>query len=101
MRPAFLLQPGVEPFPGFVVHLPVGRGASGEVWEARGPDGAPVALKFIRCKNSTLAAKEVRSFQSLRGMYHQHLLRVFDVFLQADFLVIAMELADGSMMDLF
>jgi serine/threonine-protein kinase len=59
-----------------------------------------VALKFIRCKNSALAAKEVRSFQSLGGLYHPHLLRVYDVFLQADFLVIAMELADGSMVDL-
>jgi serine/threonine-protein kinase len=100
MAPSFYLQPGGEPFPGFVLHLPVGRGALGQVWEARGPDGSPLALKFIRCKNATIAAKEVRSFQYLRGMYHPNLLRVFDVFLQTDFVVIAMELADGSMMDL-
>ena len=100
MAQAFHLQPGVEPFPGFVLHLPLGRGACGQVWEARGPDGSPIALKFIRCKNSTIAAKEVRSFQSLGRLYHPHLLRVFDVYLQSDFLVIAMELADGSLMDL-
>jgi serine/threonine protein kinase len=97
---AFHLQPGGEPFPGFVLHLPLGRGASGEVWEARGPDGSPVALKFIKCKNTALAAKEVRTFQALSKLYHPNMLRVFDVFLQADYLVIAMELADGSLTDL-
>jgi serine/threonine protein kinase, bacterial len=97
---AFQLQPGAEPFPGFVLHLPLGRGASGEVWEARGPDGAPVALKFIKCKNTTIAAKEVRSFQALKRLYHPNLLPVFDVFLQAEYVVTAMELADGSLMDL-
>jgi serine/threonine protein kinase len=98
---AFDLKPGGEPFPGYILHLPVGRGTCGEVWEARGRDGSPIALKFVRCKNSIAAAKEVRSFQSLRGFYHPHLLRIYEVFLQADYLVIAMELADGSLMDLF
>jgi serine/threonine protein kinase, bacterial len=97
----FDIQPGQEPFPGFVLHLPIGRGGAGEVWEARGPAGEPVALKFIKCKNSTFAAKEVRSFQSLGALYHPHLIRVFEAFLQADYLVIAMELADGSLLDLF
>jgi serine/threonine protein kinase, bacterial len=100
VSPSFHLQPGGEPFPGFVLHLPLGRGGAGEVWEARGPDGSRIALKFVRCKNSTIAAKEVRSFQALRKLYHPHLLHVQEVFLQADFLVIAMELADGSLLDL-
>jgi serine/threonine protein kinase len=101
MGQQFDLQPGGEPFPGFVLHLPLGRGAAGEVWEAVGPDGQPVALKFLRCKNSKLAAKEVRSFRSLGGMFHPCLLPVYDVFIQSDYLVIAMELADGSLLDLF
>jgi serine/threonine protein kinase len=97
----FDLQPGEEPFPGFTLHLPLGRGGSGEVWEARGPDGNSVALKFVKCKNSSLATKEVRSVQALGRLYHPNMVRIYEVFLQADYLVIAMELADGSLMDLF
>jgi serine/threonine protein kinase, bacterial len=96
---AFVLQPGEEPFPGYCLHLPLGRGGCGEVWEARGPEGQPVALKFMRCKNTAAAAKEVRSIQSLQELRHPHLLRVYQVFLQAGYVVVAMELADGSLMD--
>jgi serine/threonine-protein kinase len=96
----FHLQPGQTPFPGYVLHLPLGRGACGEVWQACGPEGTTIALKFLECRNPTYAAKEVRSFQSLGSLYHPNLLRVFQVFLQPEYVVIAMELADGSLLDL-
>jgi serine/threonine-protein kinase len=96
----FDLQPGAQPFPGYVLHLPLGRGGCGEVWEAIGPDGQPVALKFMRCRNTAMATKEVRSFQALSKLRHTNLLRVYQVFLQSEYLVIAMELADGSLLDL-
>ena len=41
MAKGFHLQPGQKPFPGFVLHLPLGRGACGEVWEARRAGTAP------------------------------------------------------------
>jgi serine/threonine protein kinase len=97
----FYLQPGEQPFPGFSLHLPLGRGGAGEVWEARGPDGNAIALKFVKCKNSSLATKEVRSIQALGRLYHPNLVRIHEVFLQGEYLVIAMDLADGSLMDLF
>jgi serine/threonine-protein kinase len=96
----FNLQPGEQPFPGYCLHLPLGRGGCGEVWEARGPDGNPIALKFMRCKNTASATKEVRSLQALSRLYHPNLLRVYQVFLQSGFVVVAMELADGSLLDL-
>jgi serine/threonine-protein kinase len=95
----FYLQPGGEPFPGYCLHLPLGRGGVGEVWEAQGPNGSRLALKFMPCKST--ATKEVRSLQALSLISHPNLLRIHQVFLQAGYIVIAMELADGSLMDLF
>ncbi len=97
MSQTFQLHPGEEPFPGYWLHLPLGRGGCGEVWEARGPDGQPIALKFMRCKNT--ASKEVRSIQAMQRITHPLLLRINQVFLQAGYIVIAMELADGSLSD--
>ncbi len=99
MSLAFDLQPGMEPFPGYCLHLPLGRGGHGEVWEGRRRDGTPVAFKFMKCKNSMAATKEVRSLQALRSLDHPGLLPVYDVLLQPGYIVIAMELADGSLQD--
>ncbi|MFO0809573.1 MAG: serine/threonine-protein kinase [Gemmataceae bacterium] len=99
MSQAFVLQPGMEPFPGYTLHLPLGRGGNGEVWEAQRNDGTPVAFKFMRCRNSTAATKEVRSIQSLRKLDHPGLLPIYDVLLQPGYIVIAMELAEGTLHD--
>lgn len=98
MNPAFQLQPGEQPFPGYWLHLPVGRGGSGEVWEAQTANGA-VALKFMRGKNISTATREIRSTEAIRPLRHPNLLRVEQVFMQSDYVVIAMELADGSLLD--
>jgi serine/threonine protein kinase len=79
--------------------LPLGRGSYGEVWEAR-IAGRQIALKFMRCKNSIAAAKEIRSTEAVRKLWHPNLIHVDAVFLQSGYVVIAMELADGSLMDL-
>jgi serine/threonine-protein kinase len=96
----FELQPGVEAFPGYVLHLPLGRGGCGEVWEAVGPDGKSIALKFMTCRDSHSATKEARSIQAVRRLKHPNLIRVDQVFLQPGYVVVAMELADGSVMDM-
>jgi serine/threonine-protein kinase len=95
---AFELQPGHQPFPGYWLHLPIGRGGCGEVWEAQTADG-PIALKFMRGKNVSTATREIRSTEAIRSLRHPNLLRVDQVFMQSDYIVIAMELADGSLLD--
>jgi serine/threonine-protein kinase len=95
---SFELQPGEQPFPGFWLHLPLGRGGCGEVWEARTADG-PIALKFMRAKNTGSSTREIRSTEAIRKIRHPNLLRVEQVFVQSDYVVIAMELADGSLLD--
>jgi serine/threonine-protein kinase len=96
----FQLQPGVQAFPGYCLHLPLGRGGCGEVWEASGPDGHSMALKFMKVRDTTAATRESKSIQAIRGLRHPYLLRIEQVFLQPGYVVIAMELAEGSLMDL-
>ncbi len=98
MSQACLLQPGVQALPGYWLHLPLGRGGCGEVWEAH-TDAGPVALKFVRVKNTASATREIRSTEAIRRLRHPNLLRVEQVFLVSGYVVIAMELADGSLAD--
>jgi serine/threonine protein kinase, bacterial len=94
----FELQPGQQPFPGFWLHLPIGRGGCGEVWETQTDDG-PIALKFMRAKNTSSSTREIRSTEAIRRLRHPNLVRIHQVFSQAEYIVIGMELADGSLMD--
>jgi serine/threonine protein kinase len=50
-------------------------------------------------KNTATATREIRSTETIRRLWHPNLLRVEHVFLQADYVVIVMELADGSLLD--
>jgi serine/threonine protein kinase len=94
------LAPGLEPFPGCRLVRFLGRGGWGEVWEARQPDGKEAALKFLPCDSSLASAQEIRALQSIRQLRHPHLIRVDRIWVYGGFVVIGMELAEGSMLDL-
>ncbi len=94
------LQPGLVPYPGYRLQRFLGRGAFGEVWEADAPNGPPVALKFLMCKNSSVAAHEKHALQILESLRHPNLITIDKVWAFGDYLVFAMELADGSLLDL-
>jgi serine/threonine-protein kinase len=86
--------------PGYRLVRSRGRGAYGEVWEAEDTAGRRVALKFLPCARGQNAAEELRSIQMVRQLRHPGLVRVDRVWCAPGCLVVAMELADGSLADL-
>ena len=97
--PTLSITPDLHP--GYRLVRPRGRGAFGEVWEARTEeDDRPVALKFLPVARGQTAAHELRSIQLIRQLSHPHLTRIDRVWGAGGFLVVAMELADGSLADL-
>ncbi len=85
--------------PGYRLRRLRGRGSFGQVWEAETDGGEPVALKFLPCVGDQ-AGMEVRSLQLIRDCAHPGLVRNDKVWSAAGCLVVAMELADGSLADL-
>jgi serine/threonine protein kinase len=93
------LKAGAEPFPGYRLLHRLGRGGYAEVWAAE-HSGGQVALKFMQSRDPMIAAHEVRAIQSMKTLQHPHLLRIHQVWSVPGYIVISMELADGSLMDL-
>lgn len=91
----------VEPFPGYRLLGCLGQGGFGSVWEAATPTGRRVALKFLPCSSEMTTAQELRSLQGVRQLRHPHLIRIDQVWCHLGYIVIAMELADGSLHDLY
>jgi serine/threonine protein kinase len=89
---------GAEPIPGYRLEALLGRGGFGEVWRAQAPGGFPVALKFLAI-DAAGSERELRSLQMLQRVRDGHLLGLFGVWQLPGFFVLAMELADGTLMD--
>jgi TPR repeat protein len=92
------LEPGAEPVPGYRLARELDRGGFGEVWQAVGPQGQAVALKFLRL-GSDPNPPEDRLLRLLQATDHPHLLRLYGSWRLPGVLVIAMELADGTLLD--
>jgi serine/threonine protein kinase len=95
------LEIGMEPFPGHRLLKILGRGSFAEVWEARTADGRSVALKFLAADMERSTPSEIRALQAVRQLSHPHITRVEKVWTHLGYVVIAMELAEGSLADLF
>jgi tetratricopeptide (TPR) repeat protein len=92
------LDPGVEPIPGYCLVERLGCGGCGEVWKVLGPGDFPMAIKFIRL-GAGAAFVELRALELMKCIRHAHLLATFGAWQAQGFLMIAMELADGTLMD--
>jgi serine/threonine protein kinase len=78
----------------------VGRGGFAEVWEAQRPDGTSLALKFLPAQDNSSTSREIRSIQMVRQLQHPSLLTIEQVWCHLGYVVVAMELAEGSLLDL-
>jgi serine/threonine protein kinase len=90
---------GKELCPGYRLVRLLGRGGYGSVWEAQG-DGMTVALKFLPCDEQTSSAREIRSIQAIRQLRHANLIRIHQLWCHRGYIVIVMEQADTSVLDL-
>lgn len=95
------LKAGLEPYPGYHLSQVLGSGGYGQVWEAETQEHKKIALKFLPCTDSMVTAREIRMRQALRHLRHPHLIRIDQVWCFGGYIVLAMELADGSLLDLF
>jgi serine/threonine protein kinase len=94
------LVPGAEPYPGYRLVSPLGQGGWSEVWKARQEGAGEFALKFMPCDPGLTPSKEVRALQTLRQIKHRYLLEIRNIWSCPGYIVVVMDLCDGSLLDL-
>ncbi len=94
------LQPGMEPYPGTHLGQLLGKGGFAEVWEAQTAEGKSIALKFLPSRGDMSTSNEIRAIEQVRKLQHPNLIQVDRVFLNWGYIIVAMELAEGSLADL-
>jgi Protein kinase domain/Sulfatase-modifying factor enzyme 1 len=80
----------------------IGQGQFGEVYRARAPGGVIVAVKRVfRSISDSSTQAELDALNRLRELRHPFLLQMHNFQAYQDRLIVVMELADGSLSDLF
>lgn len=95
---ALQIQAGARPLPEYELVRKLGEGGFGQAWLALGPGGFKVALKFVKLGESA-SVTELKALEAIKDFRHAHLLAVFGVWQKDGQLIIAMELADRSLLD--
>lgn len=94
------LAKGMEPVPGHVLNHLLGRGGWGSVWKATRQDATTVALKCLPCESPAAAVQEIRALQAIRQLKHPNLIKIEQIWSIPGYVIVAMELAEGSLLDL-
>jgi serine/threonine protein kinase len=94
----FQLTPGAEPVAGYRLVERLGGGGCGEVWRADSPGGGQVALKFVAL-NSAAADVEQRALECFTAVRHPNIVTVFGSWRLPGYLLVGMDLADGTLLD--
>ena len=92
------LFPGAEVRPGYFLVSWLGSGGAGEVWQAVAPDDTPCGMKFIDLDHGA-ASREARALDFMKSLRHPNLIMIQDVFSIENYLVVAMELCQGTLKD--
>lgn len=74
---------GDEPIPGYQLVDYLGQGGFGEVWQATGPGGVQVALKFIHDLDRKKGGKELTALQLLKNIRHPNLVPLLGFWLKS------------------
>jgi serine/threonine protein kinase len=90
-------QAGDEPVPRYRLVERLGRGGYGEVWKAIGPGNFPLAIKLVPL-TAEAGPVELRALDAMREVRHPHLLSTFGAWQKENVLIIAMELADRTLL---
>jgi serine/threonine-protein kinase len=77
-----------------------GRGRRSSVWEGASADNERVAVKFLVCEDGLATSTLMWSLQALRQLGHPHIVHVHEVLAELGAVVIIMELADGTLLDM-
>jgi serine/threonine protein kinase len=80
----------------------IGETPTTKVWRAEAPDGRPVAIKVIQYGFGPIdLANELEALELFRAVKHPHLLAVEGVWSEKKQIVLASELADGTLRQRF
>jgi serine/threonine protein kinase len=90
----------MEPYPGVQLGQVLGKGGFAEVWEAKTAEGKSIALKFLPSRDDRATSSEIRAIELVRKLQHPGLIQIERVFLSLGYIVVWMELAEGSLTDL-
>ena len=95
---------GRELVKGYRLESRLGKGSFGDVWSAENQNGFRAALKFVDLKHQSFdeMAKhhpEVRALAIIKRVRHSNLVHTFDAHRDSRYLIVFMELAQGSLAD--